>query len=43
MTTKIEQTNTPSKPSTLSNIKNMMKVGSDKLKEKVILKLKIVY
>jgi hypothetical protein len=36
MTTKIDQNNTTSKPSTLSNIKNMMKIGSDKLKEKVI-------
>ena len=36
MTTKIDQNNSTSKPSTLSNIKNMMKIGSDKLKEKVI-------
>lgn len=34
MTTKIEQPT--NKPSTLSNIKNMMKIGSDRLKEKVI-------
>lgn len=40
MTTKIENNNTSSKPSTLSNIKNMMKIGSDKLKEKVILYMK---
>jgi hypothetical protein len=39
MTTKIDQNNSTSKPSTLSNIKNMMKIGSDKLKEKVIFSL----
>jgi hypothetical protein len=39
MTTKVEQLTPGAKPSTLQNFKNFMKVGSDRLKEKVVFHL----
>jgi len=38
-----EQSSDSSKPGALSNIKNMIKIGSDKLKEKVLICFKLVY